>query len=162
MNKLKDSELILTSSGRIYHLNLKEEEVSDNIILVGDPERVKQISQKFDSIEFTIQHREFITHTGTFNKKRITVISTGIGADNIDIVINELDAVKNIDFNRRKIKENRKKLNIIRLGTSGSLSKSISVDDFIVSESVVLFTGKEVNPNNGIKNNVERIIDLML
>ena len=141
MNKLKDSELILTSSGRIYHLNLKEEEVSDNIILVGDPERVKQISQKFDSIEFTIQHREFITHTGTFNKKRITVISTGIGADNIDIVINELDAVKNIDFDRRKIKENRKKLNIIRLGTSGSLSKSISVDDFVVSSYALGFDG---------------------
>ena len=141
MNKLKDSELILTSSGRIYHLNLKEEEVSDNIILVGDPERVKQISQKFDSIEFTIQHREFITHTGTFNKKKITVISTGIGADNIDIVINELDAVKNIDFNRRKIKENRKKLNIIRLGTSGSLSKSISVDDFVVSSYALGFDG---------------------
>lgn len=105
MNKLKDSELILTSSGRIYHLNLKEEEVSDNIILVGDPQRVKQISQKFDSIEFTIQHREFITHTGTFNKKRITVISTGIGADNIDIVINELDAVKILILTEEKLKK---------------------------------------------------------
>ena len=103
MNKLKDSELILTSSERIYHLNLKDEEVSDNIILVGAPERVNQISQKFDTIEFQIQHREFVTHTGTFNNKKITVISTGIGTDNIDIVINELDAIKNIDFRTRKI-----------------------------------------------------------
>ena len=128
MNKLKDSELILTSSERIYHLNLKDEEVSDNIILVGAPERVNQISQKFDTIEFQIQHREFVTHTGTFNNKKITVISTGIGTDNIDIVINELDAIKNIDFRTRKIKKTRKKLNIIRLGTSGSLNKNIKID----------------------------------
>jgi len=141
MNKLKDSELILTSSKRIYHLNLKEEEVSENIILVGDPERVNQISQKFDSIEFQVQHREFVTHTGTFNNKKITVISTGIGTDNIDIVINELDAIKNIDFRTRKIKKTRKKLNIIRLGTSGSLNKNIKIDEHVVSSYALGFDG---------------------
>jgi len=141
MNNFKDSELIITPDGRIYHLNLKEEEISDNIILVGDPERVSKISKKFDSISYKIQHREFITHTGFYKNKAVTVISTGIGTDNIDIVINELDALVNIDFTSRTERAHKKKLNIIRLGTSGSLNKEIKVDSYIVSDYALGFDG---------------------
>ena len=141
MNKLRDTELIITKDGRIYHLNLKKNEIANNIILVGDPERVSQISKKFQIIEYKIQHREFITHTGIYNKKRISVISTGIGTDNIDIVINEIDALVNIDFETRKINSTKKSLNIIRLGTSGSLNKDILVDSIIVSSYAIGFDG---------------------
>ena len=133
MNKLRDTELIITKDERIYHLNLKKSELADNIILVGDPGRVSEISEKFQSIECKIQHREFITHTGFYNDKRISVISSGIGTDNIDIVINELDALVNIDFKTRKINLTKKSLNIIRLGTSGSINNQIPVNSFIVS-----------------------------
>ena len=141
MNKLRDTELIITKDGRIYHLNLKKNEIANNIILVGDPERVSQISKKFQIIEYKIQHREFITHTGIYNKKRISVISSGIGTDNIDIVINEIDALVNIDFETRKINSTKKSLNIIRLGTSGSLNKDILVDSIIVSSYAIGFDG---------------------
>jgi uridine phosphorylase len=141
MNKLRDTELIITKDARIYHLNLKKNEIADNIILVGDPERVSQISKKFQIIEYKIEHREFITHTGFYNKKRISVISSGIGTDNIDIVINEIDALVNIDFETRKINSTKKSLNIIRLGTSGSLNKDILVDSFIVSSYAIGFDG---------------------
>ncbi|MBT7896300.1 MAG: nucleoside phosphorylase [Flavobacteriales bacterium] len=141
MNKLRDTELIITKDGRIYHLNLKKNEIANNIILVGDPERVSQISKKFQIIEYKIQHREFITHTGMYNKKRISVISSGIGTDNIDIVINEIDALVNIDFETRKINSTKKSLNIIRLGTSGSLNKDILVDSIIVSSYAIGFDG---------------------
>ena len=141
MNKLRDTELIITKDGRIYHLNLKKNEIANNIILVGDPERVSQISKKFQIIEYKIQHREFITHTGIYNKKRISVISSGIGTDNIDIVINEIDALVNIDFKTRKINSTKKSLNIIRLGTSGSLNKDILVDSIIVSSYAIGFDG---------------------
>tara|TARA_Y100000385_G_scaffold91878_1_gene94839 strand:+ start:302 stop:1162 length:861 start_codon:yes stop_codon:yes gene_type:complete len=141
MNKLRDTELIITNSGRIYHLNLKKEEIADNIILVGDPNRVEQISNKFEKIDFKVSHREFITHTGYYNNKKISVISSGIGTDNIDIVINELDALANVNFETRTINKNKKSLNIIRLGTSGSLNKKIDVDSFIVSEYVIGLDG---------------------
>ena len=121
MNIIPDTELILTEENRIYHLNLKKEEISDNIILVGDPERVEIISNMFDSITCKITHREFITHTGTYKGVKISVISTGIGTDNIDIVINELDALVNINFDTRTVNKYKKSLNIIRLGTSGAL-----------------------------------------
>ena len=117
MNIIADTELIL-SKEKIYHLNLSKEEIADTIILVGDPERVELVSNKFDKIYCKIKHREFITHTGLINKK-ISVISTGIGPDNIDIVINELDALVNIDFNTRIKNKKSKSLNIIRLGTCG-------------------------------------------
>ena len=104
MNKLRDTELIITNSGRIYHLNLKKEEIADDIILVGDPNRVQQISNKFEKIDFKITHREFITHTGYYNNKKISVISSGIGTDNIDIVINELDALANINIDPKELK----------------------------------------------------------
>ena len=141
MNKLRDTELIITNSGRIYHLNLKKEEIADDIILVGDPNRVEQISNKFEKIDFKITHREFITHTGYYNNKKISVISSGIGTDNIDIVINELDALANINFESRQINKIKKSLNIIRLGTSGGLNKKIDIDSFLVSEYAIGLDG---------------------
>jgi len=133
MNIIAETELILTPENKIYHLNLSKEQISDDIILVGDPERVTLISSKFDSIECKINNREFITHTGSLKGKRITAISTGIGTDNIDIVINELDALVNIDFSSRTINDKKKSLNIIRLGTSGALQKDIEIDTFLAS-----------------------------
>ena len=130
---IKESELILNPDGSVYHLNLKPEHISDTIILVGDQDRVVKVSKYFDTIEFETQKREFKTHTGVFHGKRLSVISTGIGPDNIDIVLNELDALVNIDFNTRQVKESLTALNIIRIGTSGSLQAKIPVDAFVLS-----------------------------
>ncbi|MEZ4817784.1 MAG: nucleoside phosphorylase [Flavobacteriaceae bacterium] len=132
--KLASSELILNPDGSIYHLQLKPGEVADTVITVGDQDRVEQVSKHFDTIEVKAQHREFKTHTGTLNGKRITVVSTGIGPDNIDIVFNELDALVNIDFLTREIKTEKKSLSIIRVGTSGALQPEVSIDSFIASE----------------------------
>lgn len=131
--EIKQSELILNPDGSIYHLNLKPENIANDIIFVGDQDRVEKITQHFDSIEFTAQKREFKTQTGTYKGKRITVISTGIGPDNIDIVINELDALVNIDLNTRQPKSQLTSLNIIRVGTSGSLHADIPVDSIVMS-----------------------------
>lgn len=128
------SELILNPDGSIYHLNLKPENIAHDIIFVGDPDRVEKITQLFDSVEFSTQKREFKTQTGFYKGKRLTVISTGIGADNIDIVLNELDALVNIDLESRKIKNQLTSLNIIRIGTSGSLQAVIPVDSFVMSK----------------------------
>jgi uridine phosphorylase len=133
MHIIAETELILTPENKIYHLNLSKDEIADDIILVGDPDRVSVISNKFDSIEHKIQNREFVTHTGVLNGKRISAIATGIGPDNIDIVINELDALVNIDFKTRTINKKKKILNLIRLGTSGALQQDIKVDSFLVS-----------------------------
>jgi uridine phosphorylase len=133
MQRIAESELIINSRGAIYHLDLRPEELADTIITVGDPDRVKTVSRRFDKIEFRSQHREFITHTGLVGKKRISVVSTGIGTDNIDIVFNELDALANIDFETRTIKQDLAHLDIIRIGTAGSLQSSIPVDGFVVS-----------------------------
>ena len=133
MHIIAETELILTPENKIYHLNLSKDEIANDIILVGDPERVSVVSNKFESIEHKIQNREFVTHTGILNGKRISVIATGIGPDNIDIVINELDALVNIDFKTRTINKKKKTLNLIRLGTSGALQKDIEVDSFLVS-----------------------------
>lgn len=130
---IKESELILNPDGSIYHLNLRPEQVADTIILVGDPNRVPRVSAYFDTIEFSTQKREFCTHTGTYKGKRLTALSTGIGPDNIDIVINELDALFNIDLHTRKPKEQLISLNIVRFGTSGSLQADIPVDSFVLS-----------------------------
>ena len=135
------SELIISEEGRIYHINLKESDIADNVIIVGDQERVKEVSKHFSSIETNISKREFITHTGYFKGHRITVLSTGIGTDNIDIAINELDAAVNIDFNTRKPKSKKRKLNIVRIGTSGSLQEDIPVDSFVVSSYGLGFDG---------------------
>ena len=132
MIRIKESELILNPDGSVYHLNLKPEDISDTILFVGDQDRVEKITKHFDTIEFSTQKREFKTQTGTYKGKRISVISTGIGPDNIDIVLNELDALINIDFKTRTIKEKLNSLNIIRIGTSGSLQSDIPVDSFLI------------------------------
>lgn len=131
---IQQSELILNPDGSVYHLNLKPENIAHDIIFVGDQDRVSKITKHFDSIEFSTQKREFKTETGIYKGKRLTVISTGIGPDNIDIVINELDALVNIDLETRKPKEKLTSLNIIRIGTSGSLHADIPVDSFVMSK----------------------------
>jgi uridine phosphorylase len=128
MGRIQESELIINNRGAIYHLDLRPEELAGTVILVGDPGRVKQVSRHFDKIEFTTQHREFITHTGFIGKKRLSVVSTGIGTDNIDITLNELDALVNINFNTREINNEVSSLNIIRIGTSGSLQADVPID----------------------------------
>jgi uridine phosphorylase len=139
--QIAPSELILNPDGSIYHLKLKPEHIAQNIIVVGDPGRVELISAKFDNIENKIQNREFITHTGFYKGKRITVIATGIGTDNIDIVLNELDAAVNIDLEKRIVKEKHTQLNIVRIGTSGALQKDIPVDSFVASTYGLGFDG---------------------
>ena len=131
---IQSSELILNPDGSVYHLNLLPEHIANDIIFVGDQNRVEKITQFFDIIEFSTQKREFKTQTGLFKGKRITVMSTGIGPDNIDIVINELDALVNIDLKTRKPKEKLTSLNIVRIGTSGSLQADIPVDSFVMSK----------------------------
>jgi uridine phosphorylase len=133
MSRIGESELIINHRGAVYHLNLRPEELANTIITVGDPSRVGEVSKYFDSIEGKFEHREFITHTGFVGNKRISVVSTGIGPDNIDIVLNELDALANIDFETRTIKPNQTRLTIVRMGTSGSLQASIPVDSFVAS-----------------------------
>src|SRR5689334_19499087 len=133
MQRIAESELILNNRGAIYHLDLLPEELAEIIITVGDPDRVQQVSKHFDQVEITRQHREFVTHTGTLGTKRISVVSTGIGTDNIDIVLNELDALVNIDLESRTVKNELKQLNIIRLGTTGSLQGDVAVDELVAS-----------------------------
>ena len=134
-----DSELILNNDGSIYHLNLRPEQLAHTIITVGDPERVKEVSKYFDHIEFRTGKREFHTHTGTYKGKRISVVSTGIGTDNIDIVFNELDALVNIDFSTREIKPELTSLDIIRVGTTGAVQPNIPVDSFLLSQRGIGF-----------------------
>ncbi len=131
---IQSSELILNPDGSVYHLNLLPEHIATDIIFVGDQDRVSKITKFFDHIEFSTQKREFKTETGTLNGKRITVMSTGIGPDNIDIVMNELDALVNIDFKTRMPKSKLTSLNIVRIGTSGSLQADIPVDSFVLSK----------------------------
>lgn len=133
MQRIAESELILNARGAVYHLDLKPEEIGDTIITVGDPDRVAQVSKHFSRIEHRSQHREFISHTGYLGEKKLTVLSSGIGTDNIDIVINELDALVNIDLSTRSIRPSLRSLNILRLGTSGSLQEDIPVDSFVCS-----------------------------
>lgn len=133
MSRIAESELIINARGAVYHLDLRPEEIAGTVITVGDPDRVKEVSKYFDKTEVKRQHREFISHTGYVGKKRLTVLSSGIGPDNIDIVINELDALANIDFDSREIKRDLTSLNIIRIGTSGSLQEDIPVDSFVAS-----------------------------
>jgi uridine phosphorylase len=133
MQPIAETELIINKRGAIYHLDLRPEELAPTIITVGDPDRVGVVSKHFDAIEFRAQHREFVSHTGRIGNKRITVVSTGIGTDNIDIVLNELDALVNIDFATRMIRSEPIHLTIIRVGTSGALQADIPVDSFVVS-----------------------------
>lgn len=129
-----ETELILNPDGSVYHLHLKDEHIADNVILVGDPGRVELISSFFDSIDCKISNREFTTHTGSYKGKRVSAISTGIGTDNIDIVVNELDAAINIDAETKQPKEQLRKLNLIRLGTCGALQEDLMVDSFLITE----------------------------
>ncbi len=134
MARIPESELIINQRGAIYHLDVRPDELAPTVILVGDPERVAKVSKHFDRIEHKLSHREFNTHTGYIGDKRISVLSTGIGPDNIDIAINELDALVNIDFETREIKDQKTSLHIVRFGTSGSIQPDIPVDAFVASE----------------------------
>ncbi len=134
MIKFSEADLILNKDGSVYHLNLKPENVAKNIIVVGDPGRVYQVSKHFDKIEFEMNKREFVTHTGTYKNKRISVMSTGIGVDNIEIVMIELDALFNIDLKKRTPKEKKESFNIIRIGTSGAIQEDIKVGARVVAD----------------------------
>lgn len=133
INQIEDTELIINEKGNIYHLDLAPGQLATTVITVGSPDRVKEVSKHFDIITHKAQHREFITHTGRLGKKEISVISTGIGSGNIDIVFNEMDALVNIDFRTRTIKDNKTALSVIRLGTCGTLQQDVAVDSMIVS-----------------------------
>lgn len=135
------SELVLNFNNSVYHCNLLPENLGDIIFLVGDPARVPKVSHFFDNVDFKTQNREIVTHTGSKNGKRVTCISTGMGTDNIDIVLSELDAVANIDLQKREIKSEHKQLTFIRLGTSGSLQPDIPVDTFLASTHGLGFDG---------------------
>jgi uridine phosphorylase len=137
INTIPESELILNKDGSVYHLNLLPEHIADTIITVGDPGRVHKITQYFDDIDFEMNKREFITQTGKINNKRVTVISSGMGTDNVEILMTELDALVNIDLKKRRLKDQRKTLNIIRIGTSGSLQGDIPIDSHVVNKAAV-------------------------
>ncbi|MCT4615067.1 MAG: nucleoside phosphorylase [Marinifilaceae bacterium] len=139
--KINDSDLILNPDGSIFHLHLLPQDISDNIILVGDPSRVQLVASFFDAVELVKENREFKTITGYYGNKRITVISTGIGTDNIDIVINELDALVNVDLGTKEEKQEHRKLNFIRIGTCGALQSDIEIGDCILSEKSIGFDG---------------------
>lgn len=141
IDKLSASELVLNADGSVYHLNLLPEDVADKIILVGDPDRVPKVSQFFDKVEIKKNKREFYTHTGVLRGERISVLSTGIGTENIDIVMNELDALVNIDLNNKEFHSEKKSLQLFRLGTCGSVNPDIEVDNMLVSENVVGLDG---------------------
>lgn len=139
--RIEESELIINSDGSVFHLHLKPGEIADTILLVGDPDRVSLVSNFFDDIELKKHNREFNSVTGIYRGKRITVVSTGIGTDNIDIVINELDALVNVDFVTRQVKDKKTVLNFIRMGTSGSLQTDLPVDTWLISKKVIGFDG---------------------
>ena len=139
MPKISETDLILNSDGSVYHLNLLPKHISDTIITVGDPSRVYMVSQFFDEVEFEMNKREFITHVGKYNGKRITVISTGIGTDNIEIFFTELDALANIDLKTREVKPRKKKLKVVRIGTSGALQEDVPIGAHLVSDYAVGF-----------------------
>ncbi len=141
LNKLAESELVLNPDGSVYHLNLLPEEIADKIILVGDPDRVSKVSKYFDKIEVKKNKREFYTHTGELRGQRITVMSTGIGTENIDIVMNELDALVNIDLKNKEFKTEHKSLELFRMGTCGSVNPEVEVDNMLVTQNVVGLDG---------------------
>ncbi len=139
--RIEESELIINSDGSVFHLHLKPGELAENIILVGDPGRVKVVASYFDKIELERSNREFVSVTGIYKGKRFSVVATGIGTDNIDIVMNELDALVNVDFNTRQVKEELTTLNLVRIGTSGSLQKDLPVDSSLLSIKAIGFDG---------------------
>ncbi len=163
MNRIGESELIINADGSIFHLHLKPEMLAENVILVGDQDRVGMVSKYFDSIEFEVQNREFKTHTGTYKGKKVSVLSTGIGTDNIDIVVNELDALVNVDLEKRVPKKEHKTLNLIRIGTSGALQGDIPVDTPVMSVTSIgfdgllnFYEGNEKLGNDDIRNSFKK------
>ncbi|CAM3229889.1 nucleoside phosphorylase [Empedobacter stercoris] len=160
------SELVLNADGSIYHCNIKPEHLADTIITVGDPNRVEKVSRHFDTIEHTASKREIVTHTGMLNGKRLTVISTGMGTDNIDIVFSELDALANIDLETGEIKKDFRKLSFVRLGTSGALQDDIPVDSFVIGSHGLgldgllhYYVGSEVVMNKEIEDAFIKHVD---
>ncbi len=139
--RIEESELIINNDGSVFHLHLKPGELAENIILVGDPDRVKVVASYFDEIELEKRNREFVSTTGLYRGKRFSVVATGIGTDNIDIVMNELDALVNVDFETRQVKDQLTTLNLVRIGTSGSLQKDLPVDSCLLSEKAIGFDG---------------------
>ena len=137
MARIPESELIINSDGSVYHLNLKPGDISDTIITVGDPGRVYRVSNYFDSLDFEMNRREFITHTGNYKGKKISVISTGMGTDNIEILMTELDAIFNVDLSSREPKKRKRKLNIIRIGTSGGIQQDLKLGTFLASDYAI-------------------------
>ncbi len=138
---IQSSELIINADGSIFHLHLKPEQIADNIILVGDPRRVELIGKLLTDIEFQVENREFVSTTGKYNNQRVTIVSTGIGTDNIDIVVNELDALANINLVTREINPTHRKLNFVRIGTSGGLQDFLDVNSFVISRKAIGFDG---------------------
>lgn len=157
MQRIPDSELIINKDGSVYHINLKPEHIAKNVIIVGDPGRVKIVSDKFDEVLYRIENREFVTHTGMYNGHKVTVCATGIGTDNIDIVLNELDAAVNIDLQTKIVKETHTALNLVRIGTSGALHESIPVNSFLISKKAMGFDGLMhyyQDPNNALEKHI--------
>lgn len=138
---IKSSELIINADGSIFHLHLKPKQIADDIILVGDPGRVELIGRLLSEIEFQVQNREFVSTTGKFKNQRITIVSTGIGTDNIDIVVNELDALANINLTTRELNPIHRKLNFVRIGTSGGLQEYLGINSFVISQKAIGFDG---------------------
>jgi uridine phosphorylase len=141
MRKIPSSELIINDDGSVFHLHIRPEQLADTVILVGDPSRVNLVASFFDSVELTVESREFRTATGTYRGRRMTVLSHGIGTDNIDIVVTELDALANIDFVTREVKEHKKVLTMLRLGTSGAIQEDLRLGDFVFARTSVGFDG---------------------
>ena len=139
--EIKNSEMPLQPDGSVYHLNLQPQEIADTIILVGDPGRVPTVSARFEQIEIRKQNREIVTHTGIYKGKRLSVLSTGMGIGNLDIILNELDVLVNIDLQKREPKQTHKSLNLIRLGTCGALQPDVEIDSFIASQYVLGMDG---------------------
>lgn len=133
MSRIGESELIINGDGSVFHLHIRPEELADTVILVGDPGRVDMVASYFESVEFRRQSREFVTVTGCYNGKRMSVISTGIGTDNLDVVVNELDALVNIDFDTRTVKEQKRSLTLLRIGTTGAIQPDIPIASYIFS-----------------------------
>ena len=165
--KLAESELILNKDGSVYHLSLKPEDIGDIIITVGDPGRVHRVSQHFESIDFEMNKREFITHTGTYNKKKVTVISSGMGTDNVEILMNELDALVNVDLKKREVKKEKKSLDIIRLGTAGGIQNDMPLGSIIYNhygfglDTLMSFYNYEESASEiQITSNLQKVLDL--
>ena len=167
MAAILETDLIINPDGSVYHLNLKPEDITDQIITVGDPSRVFRVSQYFDKIEFEMNKREFITHRGTYKGKKISVMSTGMGTDNVEIFLTELDALANINLKTREVKDKKKKLKIIRIGTSGGLQEDVRLGSHLVSDYAIgldtlmcFYNLRQTGYENTISNKLRDYIDL--